>query len=114
MARAVGAAAPPSDWDRILSERETTAAALSAGLQRLAFLEGEVEELVRERRAVDSRRQGELSGLRARVRNLARPALATMTTWAGFGPGSASNEAEASAGGIAAAAASIDPSPAAS
>eukprot|EP00434_Breviolum_minutum_P031706 symbB.v1.2.028039.t1/scaffold2927.1/size67078/6 len=63
-------AALPSaiDWDRLLSERETTAAALSAGLQRLSSLQKEVQELQEERCRAEGDHQ-DLRPLRNRLRN---------------------------------------------
>eukprot|EP00930_Biecheleria_cincta_P057598 TRINITY_DN43501_c0_g1_i1.p1 TRINITY_DN43501_c0_g1~~TRINITY_DN43501_c0_g1_i1.p1 ORF type:complete len:768 (-),score=175.93 TRINITY_DN43501_c0_g1_i1:32-2335(-) len=57
------------DWDRLLSERETTAAALSAGLQRLNSLQREAEELNEtERIASEGQSQGELVALKEKLR----------------------------------------------
>jgi len=67
------------DWDRLVSERETTAASLSVALQRLACLEREVEELRGEQEAVDGRGHGELGGLRATLRRLAKPTMAAVS-----------------------------------
>jgi len=67
------------DWDRLISERETTAAALSAALQRLACLEREDEELQRERDIVEGRNSGELGGLRRALRRIARPTMAAVS-----------------------------------
>lgn len=66
------------DWDRIVSERETTSAALSAALSRVATLDREREELERERTELEGRRRGEVGGLRAALRRLAKPAVAAM------------------------------------
>ena len=55
------------DWERLLSERETTAAALSAALQRLGSLEKELQELTEERRKADG--DQDLRPLRNRLRH---------------------------------------------
>eukprot|EP00931_Biecheleriopsis_adriatica_P109574 TRINITY_DN83833_c0_g1_i1.p1 TRINITY_DN83833_c0_g1~~TRINITY_DN83833_c0_g1_i1.p1 ORF type:complete len:293 (+),score=93.35 TRINITY_DN83833_c0_g1_i1:28-879(+) len=55
-------------WDRLLSERETTAAALSAGLQRLKTLAREAEDLQRDLEAAEGKGQGELVSLRETLR----------------------------------------------
>lgn len=55
------------DWERLLSERETTAAALSAALQRLGSLEKELQELQEERRKADG--DQDLRPLRNRLRH---------------------------------------------
>lgn len=62
---------PSLDWDRLSSERETTAAALSASLQRVACLEHEAAELLAEREALERRGRGEVQRLRAQLRRLA-------------------------------------------
>ena len=74
MSRAAEDAVTLLDWDRVASERETTAAALSVALQRLASAEREVEELDGERRAKEGTRQGELNPLRAALRRPERKA----------------------------------------
>ncbi|CAE8619206.1 unnamed protein product, partial [Polarella glacialis] len=56
------------DWERLLSERETTAAALSAALQRLNSLEREAEELRLERLSAEGQGQGELGKIREALR----------------------------------------------
>merc|ERR1712157_634846 len=67
------------NWDRLVSERETTAAALSAALQHLASLEREAEELQQEKVAKEGHGRGELNGIRATLRRLARPTMAAMS-----------------------------------
>jgi hypothetical protein len=67
------------DWDRLMTERETTAAALSAGLQRLAVLEKEVKELDAERELLDLRGKEDIGGLRTSLRRRAQPVLAAMS-----------------------------------
>jgi len=56
------------DWDRIMTERETTAAALSTGIQRVVTLEKEVKELDAERSLLDSRDSKDIGGLRGQLR----------------------------------------------
>lgn len=78
------------DWLRLESERETTAAALSAALQRVASLEREAEELKRERAAAERNSQGEIGGLRAALRRLAAPTLRAARRRLGAASGSSS------------------------
>lgn len=56
------------DWDRIMTERETTAAALSTGIQRVTCLEREVKELDAERELLHSRDSKDIGGLRGQLR----------------------------------------------
>lgn len=56
------------DWDRIMTERETTAAALSTGIQRVDVLEREVKEMDAEREILDSRDSKDIGGLRGQLR----------------------------------------------
>lgn len=56
------------DWDRIMTERETTAAALSTGIQRVTCLEREVKELDAEREILDQSSSKDLGGLRGKLR----------------------------------------------
>lgn len=56
------------DWDRLISERETTAAALSAALQRAKCVEREVQELRQEREDAEKHSHEELRSLRERLR----------------------------------------------
>lgn len=80
------------DWDRLFSERETTALALSAGLQRLASLEREAVELDRDLRATESAGHRELSKLRGRLRQLAQqPDAAAPRSGEGAGRSSGSS-----------------------
>jgi len=62
------------DWDRLISERETTAAALSAALQRAKCVEREVQELRQEREDAEKHSHEELRSLRERLRRcMSRP-----------------------------------------
>ncbi|CAJ1384467.1 unnamed protein product [Effrenium voratum] len=64
------------DWDRLVSERETTAAALSAGLMRLSCLQREAKEIHEEQlRSSDQ----ELRPLRAQLRSRVEEAKASET-----------------------------------
>jgi len=56
------------DWDRIMTERETTAAALSTGIQRVVTLERECKEIDDEREQLESRGTKDLGGLRGKLR----------------------------------------------
>jgi hypothetical protein len=56
------------DWDRLMTERETTSAALSTGIQRVITLEREVKELDAEREMLDSQGSKDLGGLRGKLR----------------------------------------------
>merc|ERR1712194_662447 len=67
------------DWDRLMSERETTSAALAAGLQRIASLEHEAKELDQELVSREGTGKGELGGLRSALRRLARPTIAAVS-----------------------------------
>lgn len=66
-------------WDRIASERETTASALYAALQRISSLEREAEEMQKEQEAAECVGRGELSSLRETLRHLVEPTLTSMT-----------------------------------
>eukprot|EP00927_Polykrikos_kofoidii_P034593 TRINITY_DN29320_c0_g1_i1.p1 TRINITY_DN29320_c0_g1~~TRINITY_DN29320_c0_g1_i1.p1 ORF type:complete len:1089 (-),score=221.15 TRINITY_DN29320_c0_g1_i1:183-3449(-) len=85
------------DWDRLMSERETTAAALQAALQRVACLQRESEEIQRERAAAEGRGRGELGGLRKALRRLARPTIEAVSRAIGVGSPSVNNESPAEA-----------------
>lgn len=61
------------DWERLMRERETTANALAAGLQREVSLQREKEELEREHEAAEGHGRGELGLLKATLRRLAKP-----------------------------------------
>jgi len=61
------------DWDRLVSERETTAAALSVALQRRACLRKEISELEQELVLAEGRGRGELGVLRTALRQLTCP-----------------------------------------
>lgn len=67
-----------ADWDRVCSERETTAAALSAAFLRISSLEHELADLEEDRAAAEHGSGGELQGLRANIRQLALPTTPTL------------------------------------
>lgn len=84
------------DWDRLLSERETTSAALSAAFQRMLTLEREVEELHQERLVAEGQGRGELVGLREALRQRLRSGLGVgraAAAAAGIGSSSSSGHA---------------------
>ncbi|CAE7338429.1 unnamed protein product, partial [Symbiodinium necroappetens] len=61
------------DWERLSSERETTAAALSAGIQRLTSLQREVAELEQEQQRLHAE-PADFAPLRQRLRSALRGA----------------------------------------
>mmetsp|Transcript_73247 Transcript_73247/g.197365 ORF Transcript_73247/g.197365 Transcript_73247/m.197365 type:complete len:615 (-) Transcript_73247:7-1851(-) len=75
------------DWERLLSERETTAGALWAGLQRLASLEREAGEIQREDVCAEQRRQNLVSGLREKLRRLRARSITSPNVGGGAGSG---------------------------